>query len=277
MSFIGERIIPGVEAWDGETYRRSLDLPGGVGVIGLVAHDDHVAARIELSSWSDLGVAVQRIRRLLDLDSDPAAVDAALGSDTALGPLVAAVPGRRAPASVDPYETAIRAVIGQQVSVAGARTVAGRIVENVGHTLGEPVGGITRIFPRPGELAAASDDVFSMPGARRDTIRRLARAVADGDLELDVGSDPAVAHRQLLALEGIGPWTADYVVMRGLGHPDTFLTKDLGVRHALARLGLDDQRGSRWAPWRSYAVHHLWASLSDPSAHSASKRKQTHE
>jgi AraC family transcriptional regulator of adaptative response / DNA-3-methyladenine glycosylase II len=277
MSFIGERAIPGLETWDGTTYRRSLDLPAGVGVIELVAHHDHVAARIELSSWSDLGVAVQRVRRLLDLDSDPAAVDAALGSDTALAVLVAAVPGRRAPASVDPYETAIRAVIGQQVSVAGARTVAGRIVEHVGRTLGEPVSGIARVFPRPDELAVAPDEAFSMPGARRDTIRRLARAVADGDLELDAGSDPAVAHRQLLALKGIGPWTADYVVMRGLGHPDTFLTNDLGVRHALDRLGLAEFSGSRWAPWRSYAVHHLWASLSQPSVHPAPERKQTHE
>jgi len=277
MSFIGERAIPGVEHWNGETYRRSLDLPGGVGVIGLVAHDDHVAARIELSSWSDLGVAVQRLRRLLDLDSDPAAVDAELGSDTTLAPLVAAVPGRRAPASVDPYETAIRAVIGQQVSVAGARTVAGRIVDAVGRTVGEPVDGITRVFPRPDELAVAPDDAFSMPGARRDTIRRLARAVADGDLGLDAGSDPAVAHGQLLALKGIGPWTADYVVMRGLGHPDTFLTNDLGVRHGLERLGRPTDDGSRWAPWRSYAVHHLWASLSEPPVHPARQRKQDHE
>jgi AraC family transcriptional regulator of adaptative response / DNA-3-methyladenine glycosylase II len=277
MSFVGERAIPGLETWDGTTYRRSLDLPAGVGVVGLVAHDDHVAARIELSSWSDLGVAVQRIRRLLDLDSDPAAVDAALGSDTALAALVAAVPGRRAPASVDPYETAIRAVIGQQVSVAGARTVAGRIVEHVGRTLGEPVDGIARVFPRPDELAVAPDEAFSMPGARRDTIRRLARAVADGDLELDAGSDPAVAHRQLLALKGIGPWTADYVVMRGLGHPDTFLTSDLGVRQALDRLGLADDSGSRWAPWRSYAVHHLWASLSESPARPLPEREQHHE
>jgi len=265
MAFIGERAIPGVESWDGGTYRRSLDLPGGVGVIGLVAHTDHVAARIELSEWSDLGAAVQRIRRLLDLDSDPAAVDAALGSDPAFALLIETVPGRRAPASVDPYETAIRAVVGQQVSVAGARTVAGRIVEAVGHTLPEPIGEITSVFPRPHELAAAPDHAFSMPGARRDTIRRVAAAIAGGDVGLDVGSDPELAHRQLLALKGIGPWTADYVVMRGLGHPDTFLTNDLGVRHALDGLGLVARDAARWAPWRSYAVHHLWASLSAPA------------
>ncbi len=273
MSFIGERAIPGTESWDGETYRRSLDLPGGPGVIELVAHPDHVAARIELSSWADLGVAVQRIRRLLDLDSDPAAVDAALAADTALAHLVAAAPGRRAPASVDPYEVAIRAVIGQQVSVAGARTVAGRLVDAVGPMLGEPHADVTRLFPRPAELAAAPDDAFSMPGARRNTIRRVAAAVADGTLELDVGADPVVAHQQLLSLKGIGPWTADYVVMRGLGHPDTFLTNDLGVRHALDRLGLGDRDGSRWAPWRSYAVHHLWASLAEPPTYPSPRTK----
>ena len=261
MSFIGDRAIPGIESWDGCTYRRSLDLPAGPAVVELVAHDDHVAARVGLSSWSDLGVAVQRMRRLLDLDSDPAAVDAALRSDPALAGLVRAVPGRRAPASVDPYETAIRGVVGQQVSVAGARTVAGRIVRQVGRRLAEPTGEITHLFPRPDELADAPDDAFSMPGARRDTIRRLAAAVADGRLELDVGSDPAVARLQLLSLKGVGPWTADYVVMRGLGHPDTFLTTDLGVRHGLDRLGIDVDHATTWSPWRSYAVHHLWASL----------------
>jgi len=150
-------------------------------------------------------------------------------------------------------------------------------VANVGRAFGEAVDDVTRVFPRPEELAVAPDAAFSMPGARRDTIRRLAGAVADGDLELDVGSDPAVAHRQLLALKGIGPWTADYVVMRGLGHPDTFLTNDLGVRHALDRLGLAGEQGSRWAPWRSYAVHHLWAGPSEPSVPPAPERKQTHE
>ncbi len=266
LSFIGDRAIPGAESWDGGTYRRSLDLPGGVGVIELVAHPDHVAARLELSTWSDLGAAVQRIRRLLDLDADPSAVDAALGSDAALARLVASVPGRRTPASVDPYETAVRAVIGQQVSVAGARTVAGRIVLAAGRPLVEPRGEITHVFPRPDELALAPDTAFSMPGARRDTIRRVAAAVADGALELDVGSDPVVAQHQLLALKGIGPWTAEYVVMRGLGHPDTFLTNDLGVRHALDRLGVDAGESSRWAPWRSYAVHHLWASLAESTS-----------
>jgi AraC family transcriptional regulator, regulatory protein of adaptative response / DNA-3-methyladenine glycosylase II len=275
MSFIGDRAIPGIESWDGGTYRRSLDLPAGPAVVELVAHDDHVAARLGLSSWRDLGVAVQRIRRLLDLDSDPAAVDAVLGSDPALAGLVRAVPGRRAPASVDPYETAIRGVVGQQVSVAGARTVAGRFVRQVGSRLAEPIGDVTHMFPRPDELADAPDDAFSMPGERRDTIRRLAAAVAGGQLELDAGSDPAVARLQLLALKGVGPWTADYVVMRGLGHPDTFLAGDLGVRHGLDRLGVAVDRATRWAPWRSYAVHHLWAGLATVSTSLPSDDRRT--
>jgi AraC family transcriptional regulator, regulatory protein of adaptative response / DNA-3-methyladenine glycosylase II len=228
-----------------------------------------VAARLQLSSWSDVGAAVQRVRRLLDLDNDPTAVDEALGSDDALAGLVRSSPGRRAPASVDPYETAVRAVVGQQVSVAGARTVAARIVDAVGRRLAQPVGQLTHVFPRPAELAEAPDRAFSMPQSRRDTIRRVAAAVADGDLELHVGVDAETARRQLLALRGIGPWTADYVVMRGLGHPDTFLANDLGVRHALERLGHASADPSRWAPWRSYVVHHLWASLAAPPSDAA--------
>lgn len=271
MAFVGQRAIPGIESWDGATYRRALDLPGGVGVATLAAHADHVAARFDLDTWSDLAVAVQRVRRLLDLDSDPEAVDEVLGGDRALRPLVRQTPGRRAPASVDPFETAVRAVIGQQVSVAGARTVAGRVVEAVGVAVhghraqDDGSTDVTHRFPRPEELAGAPDAAFSMPASRRDTIRRLARAVVDGDVELHVGADAVVTHRQLLAVAGIGPWTADHVVMRGLGHPDVFLGTDLGVRHALDQLGVAANRSLGWAPWRSYAVHHLWASLAHPT------------
>jgi AraC family transcriptional regulator of adaptative response / DNA-3-methyladenine glycosylase II len=261
LRFLGSRAIPGVESWDGVTYARILDLPGGVGLVHLVARADHVVARLELSSWTDLGAAVQRIRRLLDLDNDPVAVESALCSDPSMKRLVSSSPGRRAPGSVDPYETGVRAVVGQQVSVAGARTVGCRIVAAVGRPLERRSDGLTHSFPRPAELAEAPDDAFAMPAARRDTIRRVAAAVASGDLDLHVGADPARAHQQLLAIRGIGPWTADYVVMRGLGHPDVFLDTDLGVRVALDRLGVSLDAAARWAPWRSYAVHHLWASL----------------
>ncbi|BAN01330.1 DNA-3-methyladenine glycosylase 2 family protein [Ilumatobacter coccineus] len=282
LDFIGGRAIPGSERYDGAddqteqpaVYRRVLDLPGGHGIVDLrtggtpdAPAADHLVAKVVLTDWADLGTAVHRLRRLFDLDADPQAVDEHLRSQADLAPLVELAPGRRAPASVDPYETAVRAIIGQQISVAGARTVAGRIVEAVGAPLAvdDPV--LTHAFPTPAALAEAPDDAFSMPTARRDTIRRLAAAVADGSLRLDVGVDPQEARARLLGLKGIGPWTADYVVMRGLGHPDTPLGGDLGVVHALRALGLDDRSSSVFdacAPWRSYAVHHLWASLDQP-------------
>jgi len=261
LSFLGVRAIPGIEAWDGTTYRRSLGLPAGQGVVDLVAHDDHIAACVRLESWSDLAVAVQRVRRLLDLDNDPEAVDSALVTSEQLGPLIRRQPGRRALGSMDPFETAVRAVVGQQVSVAGARTVAGRVVGATGHVLQIDDEQLTHVFPEPGALADASDDAFSMPTTRRDTIRRMATAVAGGAVQLHAGADPQTARQQLLELKGIGPWTANYVVMRGLGHPDTFLATDLGVRHALEAMGATAQEPAKWAPWRSYAVHHLWASL----------------
>ena len=283
LRFVGARAIPGVEVWDGDEYRRSLDLDGGPGLVTLRGVVDHVVARFELTAGSDLTAAVQRVRRLLDLDADPAAVDASLGTDPALARLVAATPGRRAPASVDPFETAVRAIVGQQVSVTGARTVAARLVEAVGADVvissqqradgvaSVPGAGVTGLgvhgpakrFPSAAALLEAPDEAFSMPASRRETIRGLAVAVVDGTLDLHVGADPAIVREQLLALRGVGPWTADYVVMRGLGHPDTFLGSDLGVRQAMDRLGILAVDRA-WAPWRSYAVHHLWASLAQP-------------
>lgn len=267
LGFIGERAIPGLETWDGRTYIRALDLPGGDGLVAVIAGDDHLAASITVSSWTDLGAAIQRVRRLFDLDADPIAIDQALSRHRGLASLVRAVPGRRAPASVDPFETAVRAVAGQQVSVAGARTVAGRLVAVAGVPIA--VGSAPQLhrFPRPTELIDAPDDAFAMPAARRDTIRALAAAVADGRLALHFGVEPSAAREQLLAVRGIGPWTADYVVMRGLGHPDIFLHADLGVRQAVDRLEFDlgeDRTASGLTPWRSYAVHHLWASLAQP-------------
>jgi AraC family transcriptional regulator of adaptative response / DNA-3-methyladenine glycosylase II len=260
LEFIGARAIPGIESWDGTTYRRTLSLPGGHGVVTVVAHHDHVSVVLRLAAWTDLAVAVQRLRRLLDLDADPHAVDDVLGADPALAPLVRAAPGRRSPASVDPFETAVRAIVGQQVSVSGARTVAARIVEGAGDRL-DLDDDLAHVFPDAERLAATPDRCFAMPVGRRDALRHLGAAVAAGAVLLGPGSDVDDARECLLAVKGIGPWTADYVVMRGLGHPDRFLDTDLGVRHALAARGLDAAAARRWMPWRSYAVHHLWASL----------------
>jgi AraC family transcriptional regulator of adaptative response / DNA-3-methyladenine glycosylase II len=264
LAFLGTRAIPGVETWDGTTYRRTLNLPSGHGIVDLTVADDHVRAVLRLGAWADLSIAVQRVRRLLDLDADPVAVDDHLASDRRLAPLVATCPGRRSPASVEPFETAVRAVIGQQISVAGARTVAARLVESVGTPLTIDDDELRAVFPDASAIAAAPDDSLAMPTARRDTVRALGRAVVAEDVRLDVGVDRLDVRGELLRLPGVGPWTADYVIMRGLGHTDVFLATDLGVRHALTGLGLDstaDTDDAAWAPWRSYAVHHLWASL----------------
>jgi AraC family transcriptional regulator, regulatory protein of adaptative response / DNA-3-methyladenine glycosylase II len=266
LAFVGQRAIPGVESWDGSTYCRTLALPHGNGLVSLCVRADHVEAELRLTSWTDLGAAVQRVRRLLDLDADPRAVDEALSADPAMAALVTTAPGRRSPGSIDPFETCMRAIIGQQVSVAGATTVAARLAEAAGDEITLEHTDLVRTFPSAAQIAEVDDAALSMPASRRDTIRRVASAVADGSLRLDVGVDASDTGRALRALKGIGPWTADYVVMRGLSHPDVFLPGDLGVRHGLERIGRTAADSARWAPWRSYAVHQLWAALTSTKA-----------
>jgi AraC family transcriptional regulator of adaptative response / DNA-3-methyladenine glycosylase II len=178
-----------------------------------------------------------------------------------LGPLVAARPGLRVPGAAAPHELVARAVLGQQVSVVGARTLAGRLVERYGTPLEQPDGALTRRFPSAAELADVADDALAMPARRRDTFRTVMRLIADGDLDLSPGADRTVARRDLMAVAGIGPWTAEYVAMRALGDPDAWPVTDLGVRHALAALGADPSAAERWRPWRSYATFHLWSTL----------------
>lgn len=259
LAFLGARVIPGLESWDGETYRRSLALPHGHCVVALRAGADHVAATLSLEEWADLGAAVHRLRRLADLDADPRAVDEALSVDRVMADLVRSAPGRRSPATVDPFETAMRAVVGQQVSVPGAATVGGRIVAALGDDLRVDGADLTKVFPTPERIADADPTSFPMPRRRAATMSRAAAAIAGGRLRLDEATDPAEARVALLCIEGIGPWTADYVLMRGLGHPDVMLSTDLGVARSAQALGIDLGDGSRWSPWSSYAVHHLWA------------------
>jgi AraC family transcriptional regulator, regulatory protein of adaptative response / DNA-3-methyladenine glycosylase II len=196
---------------------------------------------------------------MLDLDADPAAVDDVLGADPALAPLVSAAPGRRVPSSPDADELAIRAVLGQQVSVAGARTLTARLLA-AGTPLAEPVGTLTHAFPRAAVLADADLTAVGLTGARRGTVSALAAALASGDIALDPGADREEAGRALLAVPGIGPWTAALVGLRGLADPDVWLPGDLALRKSLAALGSSDaDAAARWRPWRSYAVLHLWA------------------
>lgn len=269
FSFLGARAVPGVESWDGAVYRRSLRLPSGPGLVELAPSDDAVSCTLWLTSLADLQAAVQRCRRLLDLDADPVAVDALLGDDPVLAPLVAARPGLRSPGSPDGPELLVRGIIGQQISVSGARTVAGRLSALVAEAV--EVGPVAEstvrfLFPSSEALAGLPIDAYPMPASRARALIGASAAVAEGRLRIDHGADRSRLEAELLALPGIGPWTAQYVAMRGIGDPDVFMPTDLGVRHALERLGLDARpaaaaaRAHRWSPWRSYALHHLWHS-----------------
>lgn len=266
LAFLGARAVPGVEAWDGATYRRVLALPHGPGVAALTrGGPDHVACELRLGDLRDLAAAVQRCRRLLDLDADPVAVDDALAADPLLEPLVRRTPGRRVPGAADGAELAVRAVLGQQISIAGARTLAGRLTTALGEPLPDALADVqlTHAFPSAAALAATDPAELPLTRARAHALRGLASAVADGSLALDPGADRDATRERLLTLPGIGPWTAEYVAMRALGDPDAFPATDLGVKKAFERLGpaTDPQR---WRPWRAYAVQHLWASLASP-------------
>ena len=259
LAYLGDRAIAGVESCADGRYARTIQLPGGPALITVSDGGGHVDCELRLTDQRDLVAAVARTRRMLDLDADPVAVDEALDTDPALAPLVGARPGLRSPGTVDGFELLVRAIVGQQVSVSGARTVLGRIVADHGSTAfeGEP----WRLFPTALQLAAADD--LPLPRARAATIRRVSEAVGAGELILDPGAHRDAVRRELLTIAGIGPWTADYVAMRALADPDVLMTGDLGVRRSAAALDVDlGARTARWAPWRSYATHHLWAAAS---------------
>jgi AraC family transcriptional regulator, regulatory protein of adaptative response / DNA-3-methyladenine glycosylase II len=264
LDLLALKAVPGVESYDGTTFRRALLLPHGEATVDLTPADDHVLATLRLEDPRDVVPAVARCRRLLDLDADSAAVDETLVADPLLAPLVAGRPGIRVPGSVDGAEMAAKAVIGQQVSVAGARTVAGRLVTAYGKPLTRPDGGLTHHFPTADVLASVDPETLPMPRARARTLVGLAAAVAAGEVDLDPGADRDTVEATLLAMPGIGPWTADYLRMRVLGDPDSFLASDLGVRRGLERLGAAGDprsaaaRAEAWRPWRSYALMHLW-------------------
>ena len=269
LDFLAGRAVPGVEEVTDGTYRRTLRLPHGCGVAELSRRDErHIDCALTLADLRDLGAAVGRCRRLLDLDCDPAAPDAHLAGNPLLAPLVHARPGLRVPGTVNGAELAIRAVLGQQVSVAAARTTAGRLTRALGEPLPNPTGSLTHLFPTPEAIAAAGPATLAGPARRRRTLQALAGALARNELVIDPGSDRGEARAALLAIPGIGPWTAEYVAMRALADPDAFLPTDLGVVHALAKLGKPTRPdeiidlAEPWRPWRAYALQHLWASCS---------------
>ncbi|MGX9884927.1 AlkA N-terminal domain-containing protein [Streptomyces sp. NPDC002276] len=262
--------VPGVEEWRAGAYRRTLRLPYGHGIASLTPQPDHIACRLTLSDLRDLPVAISRCRRMLDLDADPVAVDDQLRTDPVLAPLVDKAPGRRVPRTVDEAEFAVRAVLGQQVSTAAARTHAARLVTAHGEPVDDPEGGLTHLFPSPESLAALDPESLAMPQTRRTTFTTLIAQLADGTLHLGVESDWSETRARLLALPGFGPWTVDVIAMRALGDPDAFLPTDLGIRRAAQELGLPSTpaaltaRAAAWRPWRAYAVQYLWATDTHP-------------
>jgi AraC family transcriptional regulator, regulatory protein of adaptative response / DNA-3-methyladenine glycosylase II len=263
LRYLSARAVPGVEELEGRTYRRSLRLAHGTAVVEIDLSDEAVDCRLWLDDRRDLAAAVERCRQLLDLDADPAVVAERLGGDPLLAPLVVGAPGLRVPGHVDGPELAVRAILGQQVSLAAARTAAGRLVAEHGAPLARPRGAVVALFPAPTALSALDPGRLAMPRGRARALVELARAVADGQIELDAGADRQLARRRLLAIRGVGPWTAGYVAMRAMGDPDVFLGEDLGVRAALRALGatVTPERAQAWRPWRSYATQHLWQSL----------------
>lgn len=280
LDFLGSRALPGVESLEERSYRRTMRLPHGHAVVTLAAPviepdaregtdgPAYVGADLMLSDLRDLTTAVARCRQLLDLDADPVAVCEALRQQPFIGAVVIRDPGRRVPGAADGFELAVRAVIGQQVSVAGARTVAARLVEAADDTLPEPSGTLTHLFPTPealADLAASDPGAYAMPASRRRALSALAEAVSIGAVVIDPGADPQELRRSLVALPGIGSWTAEYVAMRALRDPDAFMPTDLGIRRGAHALGLPDDpaqlvaASEGWRPWRSYAMAHLWA------------------
>ncbi|RJS44989.1 AlkA N-terminal domain-containing protein [Nocardioides cavernaquae] len=275
LAFLATRAVAGIETAGPDWYARTLSLPHGPGTVHLVLADApepgqvvQVPATFHLTDVRDVSAAVERVRRLLDADCDPVAVDDALSADPALAPLVRSVPGLRVPGHVDGLELAVRAVLGQQVTVGAARALASRLVADRGALLPPALAqdGLTHLFPAA--EAIAETPMTGMPASRARTITGLAAAIGNGEVALDRSADRDGVRRALLALPGIGPWTAGYIAMRALADPDVFLPTDAGVKAALTSMSRSPERPTdpdSWSPWRSYALMHLWGSLGGPA------------
>ncbi|WP_407319390.1 Ada metal-binding domain-containing protein [Isoptericola halotolerans] len=272
VDYLAARAVDGVETatTDGSdaTYARTLLLPHGPGAVqvraGSAVGPGTVALHLELASLQDVATAVARVRRLLDLDADPVAVDTALSVDPVLAASVAATPGTRVPGTTDPHELAVRAIVGQQISVPAARTHLGRLAAAASTPYTSRLPGLTRLFPTAEQVADDDGTHLALPARQRGTVVATARALADGTLTVGVGADAGTLRTELEARPGIGPWTSGYVALRVLGHPDTWLTGDVALRAGARALGLPDdpralaERAATWAPWRSYAARHVW-------------------
>lgn len=268
FAFLAARAIPGVETVAAREYRRVIGLNSGDAILRLrPAAGVAPAMELEVGSAAgpDLASYVPVARRLLDLDADPVAIDALLSADDVMRPLVVARPGMRLPGAFDGFASIVLAILAQGVTLASARTLAGRIV----HAHGLPVevgdAALERRFPEPAVLAAADLSAMGLAGRRAATIRAVASVMADGRLDLSATADPVATLAAFRAIPGIGPWTTGYVALRVLGDRDAFPPGDAAVRAAFRRLGLPSDAASiaahaeRWRPWRAYALAHLWS------------------
>jgi AraC family transcriptional regulator of adaptative response / DNA-3-methyladenine glycosylase II len=264
FDFLRARAVPGVEESVGAGYRRTLSLPYSSGIAELRPGRDHIVCKLSLGDVRDLAAAVQRCRRLFDLDADPVAIDLVLAQDPLLRPSVETLPGTRVPGAVDGEELTLRAVMGQGITIRGARTLASRLVSAFGKPLTVASGGLTHLFPDAETVADSDLGRLGMPRARQNALKAVASAMATGNLVVDPAADREEVRRKLLAIPGIGPWTAAYVLMRALADPDAFMATDLGVVRALQRAGVKEHPAvvaERWRPWRAYAQQHIWRSL----------------
>jgi AraC family transcriptional regulator of adaptative response / DNA-3-methyladenine glycosylase II len=267
LRYFRRRAIAGVEAVDGDTYRRTIVVDGDPGVLEVSqGGDDYLLLLAHLPHWEGLIHVVQRARRVFDLDADLDAVTAGLHDDELVGPLVERAPGLRVPGTWDPFEIGVRAIVGQQISVQGANTLMARLVERHGTPVpGLAQLGLSRLFPEPATLAVADLADLGLTTRRQTAVRELARAVSDRSVLLDrsVGLDQLVA--SIAAVPGLGGWTANYIAMR-LGEADGFPAADLGLRRAVADANVPSARelalrAEHWRPWRAYAAVHLWTLL----------------
>jgi 3-methyladenine DNA glycosylase/8-oxoguanine DNA glycosylase len=274
--YLRSHAVPGLESATELRFTRALRLPLGLATVTLVPVDGieepGVGIEARLTHGDDLAELIRRVRRLCDLDARPDVIDGALVADPVLAPAVRRTPGVRIPGSPDPHETLFRTVLGQQISIAAARTVQGRLAVALGDELPpELTGEVTHVFPTAERIAQRGREVLRGPARRIDSMLIVAEALASARVRLDESVDGAELRRELVALPGIGPWTADYLAMRVLRDTDVLLATDLVVRQAAARLGLPTApgqlaaRGGAWSPWRSYATLHLWRTVTDAS------------
>lgn len=274
FDWLSARAIPDVEDASRHHYGRTVSLPGGPAWFQVTAEPDRIGLRAGLTTLADLMPLVARVRRLFDADTDPIGIDEALARDPQVRPAVAAVPGIRMPGVVDPTEMLVRALVGQQISVAAARTHLTRLTHTAGAAFPTNPLGLTKLFPTAEDIAARGDQALTGPRTRVHNLLGIAARMASGALWLSSADDPAEQRARLLAEPGIGPWTADYVAMRVLGASDVFPVTDVALRAGADRLGLPSAPAAlaRWAeslsPWRSYAAMHLWRLAATPKGQS---------